>query len=189
MSNAGVLQLRANKSPFLPNVPFLYHALAHAPIPVERKIVGTAKNTITGVCEGSANYIFVMIFENLGMALLQIVKEAPRRTLRFPFATHAEIVREESGEALPAQVNELMMNGCYLDFVAELPNGAHVRVKICAESEFFEASANVISVQQNLGVGLAFRDVKQHFVPIFQKWLLAVMRDKPAEMSNPADPG
>jgi hypothetical protein len=44
-------------------------------------------------------------------------------------------------------------------------------------------------VQQNLGVGLAFRDVKQHFVPIFQKWLLAVMRDKPAEMSNPADPG
>ena len=51
-------------------------------------------------------------------------------------------------------------------------------MKIFAGSEFFEASGTVIFSQPNMGLGLAFRDVKPYFLTVLQKWLTQAMKDK-----------
>ncbi len=57
-----------------------------------------------------------------------------------------------------------------------LPCDAQIFVKIFNDSDFFEASASVIYSQENLGFGLAFRDVNPRFFPTLKKWLLQSMR-------------
>jgi hypothetical protein len=49
------------------------------------------------------------------------------------------------------------------------PSGTHVFVKIFTDTDFFEPDASVIYSQVNLGMGLAFYDVKPHFLPTLQK--------------------
>jgi len=47
-----------------------------------------------------------------------------------------------------------------------------VLVKIFAELETFEANGTVIYSQPNVGVGLAFRDTRPHFLAVLQKWVV-----------------
>jgi hypothetical protein len=47
-----------------------------------------------------------------------------------------------------------------------------VLVKIFAELEIFEADGTVIYSQPNVGVGLAFRDIRPHFLAVLQKWVV-----------------
>jgi hypothetical protein len=100
-----------------------------------------------------------------------------RRTPRYPFVATAEIAEVSSGTRMYARVSDLSLYGCYLDMSNPLPSGAHVFVKIFTDADFFEADASVVYSQPNLGVGLAFRDVKPHFLPTLQKWLLQAMQE------------
>ena len=96
-------------------------------------------------------------------------------TQRYPFIARAEIIPEGSSRIL-TRVTELSLHGCYLDFV-QLSKGAHVSVKLFAEADFFEANATVVYSQPNIGLGVAFRDVKPYFATVLQKWLLLAMKD------------
>jgi len=100
-----------------------------------------------------------------------------RRTPRYPFVATAEIVEISSGTRMYARVSDLSLYGCYLDMSNPLPSGAHVFVKIFTDADFFEAEASVVYSQPNLGVGLAFRDVKPSFLPTLHKWLLQAMQE------------
>lgn len=105
------------------------------------------------------------------------MEEKPR-LLRWPFDAGAEIYSENSSRIL-TKVKEISLHGCYLEYVP-LKKGAHVLVKIFDGSDFFEANANVIFAQPNMGLGLAFRDVKPYFLPILQKWLTQAMKGREA---------
>jgi len=102
-----------------------------------------------------------------------------RRTLRFPFAADAEIAPESSPSAtISARVQELSLHGCYMDIPAPFDAKTPVLVKIFKSAEYFEARATVIYVKPNLGMGLAFREVKSHFRAVLQKWILAAMHNQ-----------
>ena len=95
--------------------------------------------------------------------------EAPRRT--FPFNARAEVTLANS-EPIDARVTELSLHGCLLKFPNPLPPATPVLVKIFAELETFEADGTVIYSQPNVGVGLAFRDIRPHFLAVLQMWLV-----------------
>ena len=97
------------------------------------------------------------------------------RLMRWPFEARAELHPENAGRIL-TQVKELSLHGCYLEF-SPLQKGTHVLVKIFVGSDFFEADATVIFSQPNMGLGLAFRDVKPYFSVVLQKWLIQASKD------------
>ena len=110
-------------------------------------------------------------------ATIAAMEEKPRLP-RWPFDARAEIFPENSNRIL-TKVKEISLHGCYLEY-ALLPKGTHILVKIFDGSDFFEANANVIFAQPNVGLGLAFRDVKPYFLPILQKWLAQAMKNREA---------
>ncbi|MCU1243826.1 MAG: hypothetical protein JWO71_4552 [Candidatus Acidoferrum typicum] len=98
--------------------------------------------------------------------------------IRWPFEARAELYPENASRIL-TRVREISLHGCYLEF-APLQKGTHVVVKIFAGSDFFEANGSVVFSQPNMGLSLAFRDVKPYFLAVLQKWLKqAIQENKP----------
>jgi hypothetical protein len=112
-----------------------------------------------------------------GDEVMDTVDSERRRTPRFPFVASAEIVEISSGVRLDTRVSELSLYGCYLDMIVPIARGTLVLVRIFTETDFFEARANVVYSQTNLGVGLAFRDVRPQFLPVLEKWLQSAVRE------------
>jgi len=96
-----------------------------------------------------------------------------RRMPRVPFVASAELLEVDTGTRMNAQVSELSLHGCYVDTLNPLPKGTSVYVKIFTEEYFFESPAIVVYSHANLGMGLAFHDVKPHFVGVLQNWVMA----------------
>ena len=96
-----------------------------------------------------------------------------RRLPRVPFVAAAELLEVDSGTRMNAQVSELSLHGCYVDTLNPLPKGTSVYVKIFTEEYFFETPAIVVYCHPRLGMGLAFHDVKPHFVNVLQNWVMA----------------
>ena len=110
-----------------------------------------------------------------------------RRGLRVSFTAPAEIAPESSPSAsVQACLAELSSHGCYVDMPAPFEARTPVLVKIFNSAEYFEAKATVIYVKPNLGMGMAFREVKPHFLSILQKWILAAMhnQEKPNDVTS-----
>jgi hypothetical protein len=95
-----------------------------------------------------------------------------RRVLRLPFVAHAEIRSTESAEMVQGYVTDLSLYGCYLDLIHPLPRGSEIFLRISTPTELFESRARVVYSHPNLGMGLAFRDVKTAYLPILRKWLI-----------------
>jgi hypothetical protein len=94
-----------------------------------------------------------------------------RRTPRYPFIADAEVIEATSAVQLNSQVAELSLNGCYLDTLNTLPTNTKVTLKICADSECFEATATVIYSHPGLGMGLVFQDVSLKSGMLLRRWL------------------
>ena len=90
--------------------------------------------------------------------------------VRSSFTARAEVIRENISAVVTARVTEISLHGCYLEFV-QLQKGSHVLVKISAQGDFFEAGANVIYSQPELGTALVFRSMQPHFAGVLNKWL------------------
>jgi hypothetical protein len=100
-----------------------------------------------------------------------------RRVPRFPFSAPAELVPEDTGGAVSTRVKELSLYGCYLELSTPLPRGTPVLLKIFSGTEFFEARATVVYVDDHLGIGLAFRNVRAQYLVMLQKWLQAALQE------------
>ena len=103
----------------------------------------------------------------------QNMEQERRRMPRVPFVASAELLEVDTGTRMNAQVSELSLHGCYVDSLNPLPKGTSVYVKIFTEEYFFETPAIVVYCHPHLGMGLAFHDVKPHFVGVLQNWLMA----------------
>lgn len=101
-----------------------------------------------------------------------------RSTPRFPFIAPAEIF-SEVGPGAGATVKEISLYGCYLDFTNTYPARTRVTVKIFSDSTFFEATGTVIYAKPDVGMGVAFRDVKPEFLRVLKKWLRKAMQQNP----------
>ena len=92
-----------------------------------------------------------------------------RLHVRISFTARAEIIRENISAVLTARVTEISLHGCYLEFV-QIQKGSHILVKIVSHADVFEASANVIYSQPDLGTALAFRSIQPHCMEVLKAW-------------------
>src|ERR1700686_3454108 len=106
------------------------------------------------------------------------MEQERRSTPRGPFVASAELLEVDTGPPLNAQVNQLSLHRCYVDTLNPLPKGTSVYVKIFTEEYFFETPGIVVYSHAHLGMGLAFHDVKPHFVNVLQNWVMASTEKK-----------
>ena len=92
-----------------------------------------------------------------------------RRCPRYPCSASAEVMWEEMIEV--TRVTELSRYGCYLETSRPLVPGTRVTLRIFDENRLFEATASVLYSQPQLGMGVAFREVKSTFQTILEDWL------------------
>lgn len=92
-----------------------------------------------------------------------------RRSPRYPCSASAEVMWEGLVES--TRVTELSRYGCYLETTRPLVPGTRVTLKIFDEGQLFEATATVVYSQPQLGMGVAFREVKSTFQSILEEWL------------------
>ena len=106
------------------------------------------------------------------------MEQERRRMPRVPFVASAELLEVDTGTRMNAQVSELSLHGCYVDTLNPLPKGTSVYVKIFTDEYLFETPAIVVYCHPRLGMGLAFHDVKPHFVNVLQNWVMAAPGQK-----------
>jgi hypothetical protein len=112
-------------------------------------------------------------------------KRQHRRVPRYPFSARATVV-PPAGTPVGGNVTELSLHGCYLDSGAPLAARTRVLLKIfAADGEYFEADATVVYSNPNLGMGLAFRQVRPDFLILLRKWLKQALQQHQAESKNP----
>ncbi len=101
-----------------------------------------------------------------------------RRVPRFPFSAQAELVPMDGNHGpVNTHVKELSLYGCYLETSAPLPRSTQVLVKIYSDGDFFEANATVVYTDADLGMGVAFRNVRREYLPVLQKWLQQALQE------------
>jgi hypothetical protein len=105
-------------------------------------------------------------------------QEERRRNPRYTFSGSIEMRQGTSEDKITAKVRELSLNGCYVETVSPYPMGMTLTVKVFTATEFFEAQASVIYVDENQGMGLMFRETKPYYIAVLRKWLLSAMIGK-----------
>jgi PilZ domain len=117
------------------------------------------------------------------------MEEKHRRTPRFPFIAPAEVIEGNAASGIPTRLKELSLYGCYLELTTPIPRGTPITVKISIDGDFFEAAATVVYTHPSLGMGLAFRDVKPHFLTVLRRWLGNAIQEKfpPEEQEDTPD--
>jgi PilZ domain-containing protein len=106
------------------------------------------------------------------------MEQERRRTPRYPFTGSIEMRQGTSEDKITAKVRELSMNGCYVETLSPFATGTVLGVKVFTPTEFFEAQASVIFVDENQGMGLMFRETKPYYIAVLRKWLLSAMMGK-----------
>jgi hypothetical protein len=97
-----------------------------------------------------------------------------RTTHRFNFYAPAELISVHAKEL--TAVTSLSLYGCYLESAAPQPPGALATVKIFCGDQSFEATATVLYVLENRGMGLRFSEVKPQFLYLLWEWLGQALR-------------
>jgi hypothetical protein len=90
---------------------------------------------------------------------------------RYPFIASAELLEENSGARMSSRISDLSLNGCYVDTINPLPDGALVHLRIFTETHAFEAPATVVHSQAFLGMGMKFREVQPESAEVLRLWL------------------
>ena len=94
-----------------------------------------------------------------------------RRTQRYGFIASAELIEVKADVRMVTRVSELSRHGCYLDMMNPFPKGTLVLVKISAGDAYFEGKGHIAYSQPNMGAGVTFTDIEQQYVPVVERWL------------------
>ena len=92
-----------------------------------------------------------------------------RRVPRFPCKASAEVTSDGAMEV--ANVTQLSRYGCFVETQSPLATGTSLAVKIMNQGQVFAATAMVVYTQPDLGMGIAFREVKSLFQTVLEDWL------------------
>ncbi len=92
-----------------------------------------------------------------------------RRVPRFPCSASAEVTSDGGMEL--SNVTELSRYGCFLQTPKPLATGTNLAVRIMNQGMVFAATATVVYSRPDLGMGIAFREVKSLFQGILEDWL------------------
>jgi len=94
-----------------------------------------------------------------------------RRTPRYGVVAIADLTDSENGKLLSGTITQISRSGCYVDSPKTLPVGTSLKVIIFRDQQTFVAKANVIHVQEQMGMGVAFLDAGRDQFEILNSWL------------------
>jgi hypothetical protein len=77
-----------------------------------------------------------------------------------------------------ANVTQLSRYGCFLETPTPLATGTSLAVKIMNQGNVFAATAMVVYSQPDLGMGIAFREVKSLFQSVLEDWLRELLEKR-----------
>lgn len=95
-----------------------------------------------------------------------------RKYPRYGLVAIAELTDPEEGKLLSGKVAQISRNGCYVETPKTFPVGTALKVIISHDERTFVTRANIIHVQQQLGMGLAFVDVAPDQLRVLDSWLV-----------------
>jgi len=90
---------------------------------------------------------------------------------RYPCVATAELIEVGTGIKASAQTVSLSLNGCYMGTPSPFPEGTLIRVRLSDGARSFEATADVLSVHAESGMGVMFRDLGKHEYKVLEDWL------------------
>ena len=99
-----------------------------------------------------------------------------RRVPRFPCKASAEVTSDGAIEV--ASVTELSRYGCFLQTPTPLATGTSLAVKIMNQGQVFAATAMVVYTRPDLGMGIAFQEVKSLFQSLLEDWLRELLEKR-----------
>ena len=94
-----------------------------------------------------------------------------RRAPRYGVVAIADLTDSENGKLLSGTITQISRSGCYVDSPKTLPVGTTLKVIIFRDQQTFVAKANVIHVQEQMGMGVAFVDAAKDQFDILNSWL------------------
>jgi hypothetical protein len=104
--------------------------------------------------------------------------EERRRTPRYGFIASAELIEVKADVRIVTRVSELSRHGCYLDMMNPFPKDTLVLVKISAGDAYFEGKGLIVYCQPNMGAGVKFTEIEQQYVPVLERWLDELEKDR-----------
>lgn len=104
-----------------------------------------------------------------------------RRVPRFPCNAPAEVTSDGAVET--SNVTELSRYGCFVETSKPLETGTSVAVKIMNQGQVFAAMAMVVYTRPDLGMGIAFREVKLLFQGVLDVWLRDLVEKRSADVN------
>jgi PilZ domain len=97
-----------------------------------------------------------------------------RKAPRYSLVAIAELTDPGDAKMLSARITQVSRTGCYVDSPKTFPVGTLLKVIISRDQRTFVAKADVIHVQEQIGMGLAFVDPPQDQLKILDSWLAAL---------------
>lgn len=99
--------------------------------------------------------------------------ESPERRaqLRFPFTAAADVYELRSQTRVNGRCSDLSRGGCYVDTLSPFSVGAVVRIRIERNARTFEAAAVVAYAHVQMGMGLAFTEIRREHQDILGSWI------------------
>ena len=94
-----------------------------------------------------------------------------RKAPRYCLVAIAELTDAGDAKMLSAKVTEVSRTGCYVDSPKTFPVGTSLKVIISRDQRTFVAKADVIHVQEQMGMGIVFVDPPQDQLKILDSWL------------------
>ena len=94
-----------------------------------------------------------------------------RKALRYGLLAIAELADPEDARLVSGRVTQISRNGCYVETPKTFPVGTFLKVIISRDQRTFVARANIIHVQEQMGMGLAFLDPMEDQLRILNSWL------------------
>jgi len=83
----------------------------------------------------------------------------------------AELSDPEDTKLMSGRVSQISRGGCYVDTPKTFPVGTSLKAIIFRDERTFVASARVIHVQEQIGMGIAFLDAPQDQLRILDSWI------------------
>jgi len=94
-----------------------------------------------------------------------------RQAPRYRLVAIAELTDPEDAKLVSGKVAQISRKGCYVDTPKTFPVGTSLKVIIVRDQRTFVAKANIIHVQEQMGMGMTFLDPPEDQLKILDSWL------------------
>ena len=109
---------------------------------------------------------------SLGSTIAPAQSGSERRKFpRYGLVAIAELTDPEEGKLISGNIAQISRNGCYVETPKTFPVGTALKVIVSHDERTFVTRANIIHVQQQIGMGLAFLDVTPDQLKVLDSWL------------------